>query len=276
MFDLLIHWKLSLAVELTPFIMRTVAGNMQEYLEDVERHVKKNPPQGYDSPYRVWVEASWACLELLLLRLEQHHKNTLPEMACQRSGRCCAKQVPRVSVYELERMAQAMSRMPDDRKEAILQRCRESVTAKYTMPLFGEGVACPMLERDERGVHACAVHRDRPVVCRSFGMTTPLSWDCPIWKVYGDRFPLMDRELARPALKLFGYCRSVYAREMLGQEETLKQMMLVGPGLLALLGEDPPQPSDPTVTAVLSHTVGFSDDLYFKDIPPPPQEAPQE
>lgn len=196
----------------------------------------------------------------------------MPEMACQQSGNCCTKGVPRVSVFELERMAEHITTLSDEDKQAIVKRCRESVAGNYKDAILGEGVPCPMLGKKD-GRHVCMVHDARPVICWASGITTPLSWDCPLWQIHKRHFPTLPREDVMPFLHLFGYTREAFCRMFLGNAYR-KQMMLIGTGVLALFGEMPVEnPKHPYATATLSHTYEPSEDLWTRKMEPPPAES---
>jgi Fe-S-cluster containining protein len=251
----LVTWRLMLAAG--PHVYGTVAGDMRWYLA------------GHEG-LPTWKGIAWACLGLFQEILERRHSETLPEMACQRSGRCCFKQVPRVSVFELERIANAIVDMPEPQATALAAKCRMSVETKYTDPILGEGVPCPLLEQGEDGKHRCSVHSVRPVICWASGLTTPLSWDCPIWQVHKDRFPTLPQEEVQPFLALFAWCRSVYARDVLKVPDN-RQMMLAGVGVMALLGERSINARQPEVTAVLPHASQLAEDLWERKMEPPPE-----
>ena len=105
----------------------TVAAEMQVWLRKMESALD-------------WKIAAWECLDVAYKALSREGEKSAPEMACKRSGRCCFKQVPRASLFEIEQMAQALDLLPSGEAEKILQRCRESVTADYKDPLLGEEI----------------------------------------------------------------------------------------------------------------------------------------
>ena len=252
----LISWHLTLSQSV--YALPRVASEMQVWLKKIERHPD-------------WKISAWESLNILWQAMAREHATKMPEMACLRSGRCCVKQVPRVSVFELEWMATAIAQLPEDKAEALKQRCRDTVTADYIDPILGEGVACPMLGKDDEGRHTCEVHDYRPYTCRLSAVTTPMSWDCPLWEVHRKHFPTLDAELVRPFLNLFAYCRNAYVRDYIGDNQR-RQMMLLGAGVLALMGEHPPEPKNPLAIAVLPHHERCSEELYLRDMPPPPDK----
>lgn len=236
----------------------TVAAEMQVWLRKMEGALD-------------WKIAAWECLDVAYKALSKEGESKQPEMACRRSGNCCVKQVPRASLFEIEQMAQALDLLPTEEADKIMQRCRDSVVAEYKDPILGEGVPCPVLGKDERGVHVCSLHAQRPYACRLSALSTPMSWDCPLWEVHGTHFPTIDASLVRPFLTLFAYCRNFYAKSYIGNNER-RQMMLVGAGILALRGERPPVPRNNIVTSVLPHAEKCAEDLYLRTMEPPPKK----
>lgn len=219
-----------------------------------------------------WNEDAWSCLGVLWDAISDEHQDTMPTMGCKRSGRCCSKQVPRVSVFELAHATEAIPHMPKKNQDKLRWKCRKAASQTYTNPITGEGVSCPMLEKDTHGVHSCGIHQHRPFICKLSSVSTPLSWDCPLWGVYKDRFPVLPKEFVKPIIDLFSYCRNTYARNVLKRNDR-KQMLLLSVGLLALLGEYPPSNRNPLVTAGLSHKEECSDELYFRTMDPPPHKG---
>lgn len=248
-------WKKDLKTSVQS--IQVVAPEMKAWLSSME-----------DQP-ETWTSLSWGCLELLWSALSREHGTARPEMACRRSGRCCTKQVPRVSAYEIEYIAHGVLTSSDP--EPVLDACRKSVLADYQDPILGEGVPCPLLGKDDDGRATCVAHDRRPMTCRLSSVSTPLSWDCPLWKVHGTHFPTLSPDLVRPFLDLFAYCRSTYARIVLGVQDR-RQMFLIGTGILAYAGERPPASKNPLVISALSHHDRCSDDLYMRHMTPPPPE----
>ena len=249
--QLLNNWQFGM----TASNLKTYSKNIQYWLSRLEKNTA------------VWVITARRALEMMRNVLDKEHGEVMPEMGCQRSGKCCARQVPRVSVFELETMAAEIAKMPEEKRNDILERCRNSVTADYKNAVLGSGVPCPLLGKDEEGHHICEVHSVRPVTCWAAGVTTPLSWDCPLWEVHAKRFPVLPPEKVQPFLDLFAYCRNVYCRAILEAPDN-RQMMLVGVGILALLNERPPKAQDQLVTAVFPHRDTCSADVYMRTMKP--------
>lgn len=112
-------------------------------------------------------------------------------------GACCRQPVP-ISETEVYRIAEIVEELPEPKRTQVkekfaaaaghfndigwFERFREySATARHKDPddavregrdivleYFYEGVACPFLE-DE----SCSIHKERPVVCREYLVTTP-------------------------------------------------------------------------------------------------------
>lgn len=105
-------------------------------------------------------------------------------------GACCRQLVP-VSEIEARNIASVVSDLPPKRRKEIKRRFRTASQAlmdakmtirsregwklgadqdreKLGLDYFKLGIACPFLE-DE----ACSIHRDRPLACREFLVTSP-------------------------------------------------------------------------------------------------------
>ena len=216
----------------------------------------------------LWYTAAWKCLDILCVCLLREHQEQLPEMSCRRCGRCCTKQVPRVSLFELQYMAEYIVALPEAHQEDLKTKCRRAILGNYVNAIIGEGVPCPMLTRNPDGRRACEVHDARPITCRLSGISTSLSWDCPQWKTYKRAFPTLDAEFVRPLLELFAYCRNTYASDVLNVKDR-RQMMLLGTGVLALLGERPPRANDILVNAAIPHKTYCAEELYLRRMSAP-------
>lgn len=219
-----------------------------------------------------WERAARACIDLYWNWLDGLHKTRLPEMACQRSGVCCAQQHPRVSLFEIKPIAnQVLHRLSPAEKTAVARNLKTAAEAEYQDPILGVGVSCPMLIKDEEGRHKCAVHEYRPLVCRLSGVSKPLGWNCAVWNVYGGRrFPTLHPSIVAPLLDLFSYARNHFADAIL-QVPNRQQMMLIGVGVLAIAGMRPPVKHEEVVTA-MGHTDRWDFNLYMGMVPPPVKE----
>lgn len=104
-------------------------------------------------------------------------------------GACCRQLVP-VSAVEARHVARLVANMPEPRKSQIVSRfeqAREKLTSaglwdkldgretwldegvlENGMEYFRQGISCPFLE-DE----SCSIHRDRPMTCREYLVTSP-------------------------------------------------------------------------------------------------------
>ena len=182
-----------------------------------------------------WMAASYACLDLYWSFLDQVHKTNLPKQTCQQSGRCCMRQTPRVSIYELERInIYAQTSLAPDLRQALIDRLKQSVLDSYQDPITGAGAPCPMLVKDVKTQkHICLVHPVRPMVCRAIAVSKPNSTDCPIWKE--GKFPVLPPEIVKPFLELFSWCRTQYAKRLAKDEDCKRQMYLIPVGLLGLM-----------------------------------------
>ena len=216
----------------------------------------------------LWYTAAWKCLDILWINISTEHQKQFPEMKCKRCGRCCTKQVPRVSVFELQYLAEYLTSLPEEQQEDLKFHCRHAVVGPYVNAIVGEGVPCPMLKREVDGWRTCEAHDARPITCRLSGVSTPLSWDCPMWKIYNKKFPVLDSEIIRPFLELFAHCRNIYAENILNVKDK-RQMMLLATGVIALLGEHPPTGIDILVNAAIPHRSQCAEELYLRKMSAP-------
>jgi Fe-S-cluster containining protein len=108
-------------------------------------------------------------------------------------GACCRQLVP-ISVVEARHLADFVSRLPAERREALVARFAaavkkleeagllaaadpariglagkdwEDVSTRY----FQLQIACPFLEQE-----SCSIYEERPLVCREYNVTTPSEW----------------------------------------------------------------------------------------------------
>jgi Fe-S-cluster containining protein len=111
-------------------------------------------------------------------------------VSCKKGcGACCRQLVP-ISGIEAQRLRELVNKMPEHRRAEIHARIHsakirlekggllnkllapENITSKELMPFgleyFFQGIACPFLQ-DE----SCSIHRDRPLSCREYLVTTP-------------------------------------------------------------------------------------------------------
>jgi Fe-S-cluster containining protein len=248
------RWKDIINTDLNPQQYLTLSQEIEKKLEKLER-----------STY--WEETTFHCLDLMWSFLNRLHSEELPEMACQRSGNCCHRQTPRVSLFEIRRMAHYIASLPAEKQKDIIKRCYDNTNSKFDDSIIGAGVPCPMLEKDESGKSMCAVHPYRPVICRVSAVAGHNSWDCPIWKVYGSKFPTLDPEIVKPYLRLFNYGRNVFAVTVL-EDFDLCQMALIGPGILHVLGGRA-NVEDKNVTAMFGHKAELDESLYLRRLGDP-------
>jgi len=112
------------------------------------------------------------------------------EISCKKGcGACCNHLVP-VGEMEAHNIAELVANMPEPRRSEVKQKFSEAVehfqkngwlerlntlqsmTDQERLDLatefFYEGVPCPLLEDG-----ACSIHKDRPLVCREYLVTTP-------------------------------------------------------------------------------------------------------
>ena len=227
---------------------------------------------------RIWENSAWACLNLIKDILLAAHENKYPEMKCQQSGCCCRKQVPRVSLFEVTRIMRYINEtMYEEERDAIKERCLSTVSAKYESVILGTGVACPMLETGSDGKSRCAINEVKPVICWMSGVTSDMSWDCPLWKVHGKLFPKLSRDVTVPYLNLFAYCRRTFFKDNIKdrfpQVSKNQQMVLLGPVVGATLGgKDSYEEMNLTLRS-MCHVDGYDPDLYMHELPPPPDEV---
>jgi Fe-S-cluster containining protein len=108
-------------------------------------------------------------------------------------GACCRQLVP-VSEAEARRLAELVSGLPDAERTAVeerfaralealssnglLDRLREPGTIldraerrRVGLEYFSRGVACPFLVSE-----SCSIHRDRPLACREYLVTSPAQY----------------------------------------------------------------------------------------------------
>jgi Fe-S-cluster containining protein len=121
---------------------------------------------------------------------EQQVVRTGQAISCRKGcGACCRQLVP-VSPSEARALARVVAALPEPRQsevrrrfataleqlraagvlEPLLDRDREESTPLRPLGLayFRQGVPCPFLE-DE----SCSIHRDRPLACREYLVTSP-------------------------------------------------------------------------------------------------------
>jgi Fe-S-cluster containining protein len=105
------------------------------------------------------------------------------EISCRKGcGACCRQLVP-VSRTEGEALLALVEAMPKERRKAVRARFAAAEAAiggagladrggrsdrELSVAYFALGVPCPFLE-DE----SCSIHRDRPLVCREYLVTSP-------------------------------------------------------------------------------------------------------
>jgi Fe-S-cluster containining protein len=112
-------------------------------------------------------------------------------ISCQKGcGACCRQLVP-IGDVEAYYLAEIVSEMPDARRSHVESRFREGLDRldrrgmlerlrrsdelttreerrQLGIDYFACGVSCPFLEEE-----ACSIHRDRPLVCREYLVTSP-------------------------------------------------------------------------------------------------------
>lgn len=106
-------------------------------------------------------------------------------------GACCRQLVP-ISPVEARDLARLVSEMPEPRRSTILDRFAaaksqlessglwqklnernswpEDGVSKIGLEYFHQGIACPFLEEE-----SCSIHRERPLTCREYLVTSPAS-----------------------------------------------------------------------------------------------------
>lgn len=102
-------------------------------------------------------------------------------------GACCRQMVP-ISPAEARHLAALVDVMPPERATEIRKRFNEALATieaaslpprgspetdkaayrEFGLSYFRLGVACPFLEKE-----SCSIHRDRPLVCREYLVTSP-------------------------------------------------------------------------------------------------------
>jgi Fe-S-cluster containining protein len=140
-------------------------------------------------------------MELLpVLQLFQNEIVAVAEEAIKRQGKsiscragcgaCCRQLVP-VSEIEARHIARLVADLPPKRRKEIKRRFRDATRSLIDAEMAGKsrdawqlgvdkdreelgldyfklGIACPFLENE-----ACSIHRDRPLACREFLVTSP-------------------------------------------------------------------------------------------------------
>lgn len=105
------------------------------------------------------------------------------EISCRKGcGACCRQLVP-ISRTEGEALLALVEAMPRERRKAVRARfaAAEAAIARaglaeragrsdrdLSVAYFALGVPCPFLEEE-----SCSIHRDRPLVCREYLVTSP-------------------------------------------------------------------------------------------------------
>ena len=102
-------------------------------------------------------------------------------------GACCRQMVP-ISPAEARHLAALVDALPPERAAEIRKRFNEALAKidaaslpsrgnpdtekpayrEFGLSYFRLGVACPFLEKE-----SCSIHRDRPLVCREYLVTSP-------------------------------------------------------------------------------------------------------
>ncbi len=102
-------------------------------------------------------------------------------------GACCRQMVP-ISPAEARHLAALVDALPPERAAEIRKRFNEALATieaaslpsrgnpdtekpayrEFGLSYFRMGVACPFLEKE-----SCSIHRDRPLVCREYLVTSP-------------------------------------------------------------------------------------------------------
>ena len=102
-------------------------------------------------------------------------------------GACCRQMVP-ISPAEARHLAALVDALPPERAAEIRKRFNEALATieaaslpsrgnpdaekpayrEFGLSYFRLGVACPFLEKE-----SCSIHRDRPLVCREYLVTSP-------------------------------------------------------------------------------------------------------
>jgi Fe-S-cluster containining protein len=104
-------------------------------------------------------------------------------ISCRKGcGACCRQLVP-VSRTEGEALLALVEAMPKERRKAVRTRFAAAEAAiagaglaerggrsdrELSVAYFALGVPCPFLEEE-----SCSIHRDRPLVCREYLVTSP-------------------------------------------------------------------------------------------------------
>jgi Fe-S-cluster containining protein len=111
-------------------------------------------------------------------------------ISCRKGcGACCRQLVP-ISRTEGERLLDLLERLPSAQREAAVARftaAARSLTQaglaealldpakragktdrELSVIYFAQHIACPFLEKE-----SCSIHRDRPLVCREYLVTSP-------------------------------------------------------------------------------------------------------
>jgi Fe-S-cluster containining protein len=111
-------------------------------------------------------------------------------ISCRKGcGACCRQLVP-ISRTEGERLLDLIDRLPAPRREAVVARFAGAAERlaraglaealldpakrggktdrELSLAYFAQHIACPFLEEE-----SCSIHRDRPLVCREYLVTSP-------------------------------------------------------------------------------------------------------
>jgi len=111
-------------------------------------------------------------------------------ISCRKGcGACCRQLVP-ISRTEGEQLLELIERLPSARREAVLARFATAAQSlkqagladalldparrtgksdrELSVAYFAQRIPCPFLEEE-----SCSIHRDRPLVCREYLVTSP-------------------------------------------------------------------------------------------------------
>ncbi len=174
-----------------------VTGNVTLSINGQPLSMSMTVPAGRVKPHRmlpIFQQMSNTFVDMGVSEVERAGKSISCKAGC---GACCRQAVP-ISEIEAYHIAEVVEELPEPRRSEIKQRFSDAVEhfrsngwfdriqevreiaedgrkedaiehlAELTAEYLREGIACPFLY-DE----SCSIHKDRPVACREYLVTSP-------------------------------------------------------------------------------------------------------
>ena len=168
-------------------VSRMITGAGTARLGDDTVELKFTVPEGACAPEALLPDAQALANKVAALGEARARREGLRISCAKGCGACCRQLVP-ISPTEARHLAALVAAMPPERAAQVRQRFAEALSKmqaagllphgdpfpdklayrEFGLAYFRQGVACPFLHEE-----SCSIHRDRPLVCREYQVTSP-------------------------------------------------------------------------------------------------------